>query len=97
MANVRNANTYHIDGTASTLAVLNIKVSHVIVTATAASAILQLQDVTTGNIKGNFRVATSGETRVFEFADNPIVFPNGINPATVTNCVATLIIQESRS
>lgn len=96
MANVRNSNTYLIDGTATTLAVSNILVTHITVTATSANAVLVLQDVTTNAKKIELRVATSGSTQVFDFADNPIVFPNGVNPATVTNCVATAHIRESR-
>lgn len=92
MANIRNANTYYIDGTASNLALKSVKVTHVIISASSATAILVLKDVTSGNIKFDGRVATSGESRTFDLSDNPIVFPNGIDPTTVTNCVATLVI-----
>lgn len=97
MANVRSANTFFIDATTPTLAIKNIKVLYITVTATAASAILNLRDVSTLDNKINVRVATSGETGRFSFVDSPLVFPNGIDPNTVTNCVATLVVQESRS
>ena len=92
MANVRSGNTFYIDGTATTLAIKNVIVTHVLVTATSANAVLVLKDVTTANTKMDLRVATSGASQVFDFADNPIVFANGINPTTVTNCVATAVI-----
>lgn len=97
MANIRNSNTFYIDGTAQTLDVKNIKVTHISLTATGANAVLVLKDVSTGNLKIDLRVATSGVTTVFPFETNPLVFPNGINPSTVTNAVATLMLQETRS
>lgn len=96
MANVRNSNTWYIDTAASSLAIANLKVSYVIVTATAAAAILNLQDVTTTANKANLRVATSGDSVVFDFSLKPLVFPNGILPSTVTNCVATCVLEETR-
>jgi len=95
MANVRNTNTYYIDTTGS-LVIANIKVLGVVVTATSANAILNLQDNTTSDNKLNLRVATSGESKFFDFADSPVLFSTGIKPSTVTNCVATVIIQETR-
>lgn len=96
MANVRNGNTFYIDSTSPVINSVNIRVKAILLTATAASGRVVLQDVTTNNIKADLRVATSGESRLFEFDKNPIVFPNGINPSTVTNAVATLIVEESR-
>lgn len=96
MANVRNANTYYID-TTTAIEVPGLKVAYVIVTATAASAILNLQDVTTTANKANLRVATSGATEVFDFSECPLFFPNGIIPSVVTNCVATCVLTESRA
>lgn len=97
MANVRSSNTFLIDGTTPTLAISNIKVSYIVLTATGANAILILSDVTTANKKIELRVATSGTTEYFDFSENPLVFPNGVNPSTVTNAVATLVIMEARS
>lgn len=96
MANVRSANTYHVDGTASTLDIKGIKVTHILVAVSTANAVLVLSDVTTGNKKLEIRLATDESTEFYDFSDNPIVFPNGINPSTVTNCVATLMLDESR-
>lgn len=90
MANARSGNTYYIDGTSTTLSEKNLRVTHVTITATSASAVLLLKDVSTDNIKADLRVATAGDSVTFDFSLNPIVFANGINPATVTNCVASL-------
>lgn len=75
-----------------------MKVFYVTVTATAASAVLNLQDnnSTTDN-KINLRVATSGETKDFDFSECPLYFPTGLKPNTVTNCVATIVFQEVRA
>lgn len=96
MANVRNANTFYVDGTASDLEVKNIRVAYITVTSTAATASLILQDVTTTANKIRVDIASANETVELNFDENPIVFPNGIKPATVTNCVATLVLRESR-
>lgn len=96
MANVRSANTYYIDGTATELAVKNLRVTHVTITPTSANAVLVLKDVTTGTIKVELRAPTSGKSEVFDYFFNPIVFANGIDPDTVTNCVATCHLQETR-
>jgi hypothetical protein len=102
MANTRNSNTFYIDTGYSTiaesLAVKGIRVLGVIVTATSANAILVLSDeIAAAPVKLSLRVATSGESAQFLFGDTPIRFPNGIRPTTVTNCVATVIIEESNS
>lgn len=104
MANVRNGNTFFIDtvaadtdpGTDENLAIKNIKVKAIFITATAATAILELKDVTTGAVKFNLREASTGETDYFDLTNLNVVFPNGISPSTVTNMQATLIIQETR-
>lgn len=98
MANLRNSNSYYIDGTLSTLAVKNIKLTHLMVTSTSSTSELIIKDITTGATKLHIRLAGTDDltTRFFDFSANPIVFPNGINPSTVTNCVATCLIQESR-
>lgn len=97
MANVRNANTYYIDTNATTLTEKNIRVTHVTVTASGGAGRLVLSDISTAAPKVDLRVETDGHTEVFDFSDNPIVFPNGINPGTVTNCVATCHLQGSAS
>lgn len=101
MANVRNANTFHIDTQYSTgtdeLAVKNIKVTDVIVTATAAGGRVVLADSVTGAVKLDLRVVTDEESKHFRFHESPILFPNGIKPTVLTNALVTCVIQESRS
>ena len=104
MANVRSGNSFYVDTAASSeassdasnLSLPNVVVTGVLLTATSASARIVLEDVTTGNIKLDLRVATSGDSKFFDLSRTPINFPNGISPATVTNAVATIIGQESR-
>lgn len=96
MANVRSANTFFIDATTPTLPVKNIKVTHVTITTTAAAGVLVLSDLVTASKKLQIHVSADKTTQIFRFTDNPIVFPNGIDPTTVTNCVVTLNIMESR-
>lgn len=97
VANVRSANTFYIDtqsaSSSDDLVEKGLTVTHVIVTATSASAVLVLQDTTTTITKCDLRVATSGATQVFDFSDNPIIFPNGVKPSTRTNAVATLVLK----
>lgn len=104
MANIRNANTFYVDtvaadtsvSTTGNLVVQNAKVKGVVVTASSANAVIVLKDISTGNIKLDLRVPTSGETKFFEFRNSAVLFPNGISPSTVTNGVATIILDESR-
>jgi hypothetical protein len=99
MANTRNANTFYIDTqysvAADELAVKNLKVSDVIITATAANGRIVLTD-SSGGTKVDLRVVTSGETQHFEFHESPLLFPNSIRPTTLSNAIVTCVIQESR-
>jgi len=105
VANVRNSNTFFIDtaaadqtpATTGNLSIFNIKVTHITMTATAATSLISLKDVTTDAQKFIFRLDIVDKTQEFDFADNPIVFPNGIHPETVTDCVVTCVIRETRS
>lgn len=92
MANVRNSNTLFIDTANSPLAVINTRALYVIVTATAANAVVVLSDNTTAAKKMDLRVAASGTTQVFDFSFNPVQFPTGINATTLTNAVVTVVI-----
>ncbi len=100
MANTRNANTFYIDTqysvSADELAVKNVKVVSITVTATSSGGQVVLSD-SNGNAKIDLRVATSDETQQFVFNENPIVFPTGIRPTTLTDAIVTCVIQESRS
>lgn len=94
MANVRNANTYYIDATGS-LTLKNIKALFIIITATAANARLVLKDITTGATKMDVRI-TAADGQFFDFSSAPLVFPNGIDVTTVTNCIAVVTVEETR-
>lgn len=104
MANIRNSNTFYIDtaaadaavATTGNLAINNIKVTYITITSTAATSELDLRDVTTAANKINLKLTVDDESQCFDFSASPLVFPNGINPNTVTDCVATCVIKESR-
>jgi hypothetical protein len=90
MANARSGNSHYVDST-GTLSSDACKIAGVIVTATAANAILALQDAAGSVNKTNLRVATSGDTVFFNFAASPIFCPNGLKASTVTNAIVTII------
>ena len=96
MANTRNANTFYIDTASIPLSVPNIKVMHIIFTPSSNNGTITLSDVTTGAVKLVMAGDIAHKTLEFSFRDNPIVFPNGINPTTVTNAVCTCTTIESR-
>lgn len=103
MANIRSSNTFFIDTAASdsgasttgNLALKNVRLLYLVVNATGASPALTLRDVTTSAVKFTLTPANGPTTYYFDFSRKPAVFPNGINPHAVTNCNATLVIEES--
>lgn len=102
MANNRSSNTFYIDtqfGAAndgSELIVANIMVPYIIVTTSNATNQLVLADSTTGAKKISIKIPTTNTTQVIDLRNYPAVFQNGIRPVTVTACVATCIVVESR-
>lgn len=100
MANVRSANSFYIDtqssGASDNLEVKGVAIFYIAITATSANGRLVLQDTATVPVnKVDLRVPTSGNTEIFEFDMNPILFPNGIKPSTLTNAIATVIFKEN--
>lgn len=104
MANVRNANTFYINtaaadenpGTAGNLAVENIRVTYLILAGTGDNPNVVLRDVKTGAIKFNISGGLGTGVAQFDFSRKPVVFPNGINPHTITDVNVTVVIEESR-
>jgi hypothetical protein len=94
MANARSGNTHSIDAT-GVLSSDPCKIAMVLVTATAATAILELRDAAGSVVKLNLRAATSGDTAVFDFALNPIFCPNGLKVQTLTNCIAFVVYNQN--
>lgn len=90
MANDRVANSHYVD-TADVLSMSQAIVKGVIVTATAANAVFVLSSADGTKVKLDLRVATSGESRHFDFSNSPIVFSTGIKAHTVTNAIVTVI------
>lgn len=90
MANVRSGNCHYVDST-GTLDSAAVRVAAVVLTATGASAVLELTaaDGTTKQL--NLRVATSGETKHFDFSTKVLSFPAGLRVTTLTNAIATIV------
>ena len=103
MANIINSNTFFIDTAAADAVATttgnfpgsNLKVAYITVTATAAPATLNLRDILTDVNKIELRVDTINTTERFNFAETPLVFPNGIHPETVTDCRATVVLKKT--
>ena len=103
MANVENSNTFFIDTVAAdavatttgNLSGQNLRVAYIVVTATASPGILNLRDILTDVNKIELRVDTINTTERFNFAETPLVFPNGIHPETVTDCKATVVLKKT--
>lgn len=104
MANVRNSNTIYIDSAAAdtvaategNFAISNIKIKYMVISVTSSTPVFELKDVSTGKIKLRLTLQASTNPLYLDFSRNPIVFPNGISPSTVTNTTATLVVEESR-
>jgi hypothetical protein len=101
VANTRNGNSFYVDteytGASDELAIKNIRVLGVVVTASASPGTLVLSDAQTSEpTKLDLRVATANSTAFFDFSECPITFPNGIRPTTLTDALATIIIEETR-
>lgn len=101
MANVRKGDTWYIDtvynsGTSSTwldVTGKNAVVTDIFVSSTNTAAQLVLSD--SGTTKLDIRIAADDTTQHFSGVN--IRFAGEIRPTTLTNCVATLKIQERQS
>lgn len=93
MAVTRNGNTIYIDATGDIPDTLGAAALYIVVTATAANAVVVFRDqhVSTPPVKLDLRVAAAGSTQIFPFESAPVVFPTGINVGTLTNAYVTII------
>lgn len=90
------SNTWYIDGTDTLSDNGNIRVSEILLTPTAANAVLLLADNNSApSTKIDLRAAVSGETRQFSFSERPLIFQKGVKVVTLTNAVATIIFERS--
>lgn len=90
MANGRQGNIHWVDTAGDLSTEKNIKVAHIFVTATAASAILVLSDTSDNNLL-ELRQPTSGLTLHIPCESVPLVFPKGLKAKTVTNCTVAIV------
>lgn len=91
MASYASSNAIYIDATGDLLTKKNLKLLSVTVTATSATAVIVLQDITNTSFKLDLRVADAGSTQVFDYSTGPMMFPNGFKCLTLTNAIATLV------
>lgn len=100
MANTLNGNTWFVDTAYSSstddLALNNLMVEYIVVTATSANAVVVLADPSNGNKKFDLRVAAAGTSQLFRFESDPVRFPNGIRVQTLTNAVVTIVGTQSK-
>lgn len=92
MANVRNGNTLFVDSTGD-LTTTGTKVYYIILAASAANAVLTLQDSGANVNKLTVSTPTDKDSRVFDFSLRPLFFPGGVSVTTLTNCVATIVAE----
>ena len=90
MANIRQANSHYVDAT-GVLVSDSIKLAGVIVTSTAANAVVEIADSAGTTLRLLLDVADSGASQHFDFSQHPLLFPNGIKIKTLTNAKAMLI------
>lgn len=98
MANVLNGNTWFVDtqytSEADDLVRKQLLVVYVTVTATGANGRIVLGDSGPNPAtKFDLRVAAAGTTEIFRLDLKPALFPNGIRAITLSNAVATIVIQ----
>jgi len=96
----QRGNTVYIaaDGSGTTPGAVTIdvnkKLKMVIFTPDAANDNLVLQETSGTSVLLNLKAATAKDTVIFNFSDNPIVFPTGVYCATLSaNATATLILE----
>ena len=98
MANVLNGNTWFVDtqytSEADDLVRKQLLVVYITVTATAANGRIVVGDSGSNPApKFDLRVAVANTTEIFRFEAKPSLFPNGIRVLTLSNAVATVVIQ----
>jgi len=98
MANVRNGNTFFIDTASGSggakLAELNVLVLGVTVSPSGGAATLTLADAQSpAVVKLTLTVPSGVAAQYYDFSENPILFPNGIDPTAATTVQATAIVR----
>jgi hypothetical protein len=95
MANARHGSIHYVDSTGTLTSKLEDRLIGVIVTPTAANAVLVLSD-TSDAVLLDLRAPTSGSSVFFDFSASPISLAGGLKAKTATNCVASILYTNSR-
>jgi hypothetical protein len=71
---------------------VGVRLAHIIVVPTGASANIILKDTVTGVKFFHGKVASADDTEHFPFEQVPIFCPNGITVDTISNCDIILVL-----
>lgn len=98
MANVLNGNTFKVDTAHTTdsddLIRKQALVVYIVVRATGANGRIVLSDVGTNpDQKIDLSIPVSGVTEIYPFEACPLIFPNGVRVAVLSNAVATIVLR----
>lgn len=97
MANVRNANTFYVDtqyvNPGDELSGNNIMVHHIVACGDGGTGSFTLLDYVSGQKKFHAHIPANSTVQ-FSFEEVPILFPTGIKPSVITNCILTLVVKE---
>ena len=100
MANQRNGNMIYVDTTDSTFSADRVLLSVILLAnhATAVGAVTLQNNSASPTTLMTLQVDPEIEkTKHFNFADSPLLFPDGIKITTLSNAVITLIIDKQRA
>jgi hypothetical protein len=87
-------NIHYIDSTGTLTTRIEDKVAGIIITNTAASAVLTLQTDDSQTLI-TLKQATDGTSQFYNFSEIPIIFGiKGLKVSTITNCVCTILYSQ---
>lgn len=94
MANTQNGNSLYIDTAGAIGPTQNVLVTAITVTPSGGAATVALSDNSLPTVlKFNLQVPSGVESQPFNFENNPVLFPNGVNATTITNAIVTVVIK----
>jgi hypothetical protein len=94
MSNARASNVWDVNATGALTAGKGQRVTGVIVTSTNTNASLILKESNSGSVKFRWDIAASNTSNHIYLLDTPIFFSQDIYVATLTNCVAQIILDQ---
>lgn len=92
MANYRSGNVHFVD-TNGTLRDSRCKIVYIYLDGIGGSPGLDLTD-TSGNTIWHMSLSGSGDARFLDFSTNPLMLPNGLAAANMTNVNVMIVYKE---